>query len=79
MDNRLLKIMPYALLWQAANHRLLYWQRFGTPKYVLDKYHREDYIATYWWLDPSKSKALDEAIAADKALPVVDNDVHYQD
>lgn len=79
IDNRLLAIMPYALLWQADHHRLLYWQRFGTPKYVLDKYHREDFAGTYWWYDAAKSKALDEAMASGKSLPMVDNDVHYQD
>lgn len=79
LDNRLLELRPYAMLWQSANHRLLYWQRFGTPKHVLDKYHREDYVGTYWWLDAEKSKALDEAMASGKSLPVVDNDVHYAD
>jgi microcin C transport system substrate-binding protein len=79
LDDRLLEIKPYALLWQADHTRLLYWRRFGTPKYVLDKFNREDYICNYWWFDPAQSKALDEAMAAGKALPVLDNDVHYQD
>jgi microcin C transport system substrate-binding protein len=79
IDDRLLAIMPYALLWQADHTRLLYWRRFGTPKYVLDKYHREDFIPVYWWSDPAQSKALDDAMAAGKSLPPLDNDVHYQD
>jgi microcin C transport system substrate-binding protein len=79
IDDRLLRIMPYALLWQADHTRLLYWRRFGTPKSVLDKYHRENSIPEYWWSDPAQSKALDEAMAGGKSLPPPETDIHYQD
>jgi microcin C transport system substrate-binding protein len=79
IDDRLTQIIPYALLWQADHHRLLYWNKFGTPKYVLDKFNREDAIPTYWWIDAAKEKTLREAMGAGRALPETDGDVHYRE
>lgn len=79
LDTRLTEIVPYVLMWQSDNHRLLYWNKFGTPKYVLDKFNREDYIPRYWWVDPAKEKAFNEAQASGGSLPAVDGDVHYKD
>ncbi|HAO99153.1 MAG TPA: ABC transporter substrate-binding protein, partial [Fibrobacteres bacterium] len=56
LDGRLNEIVPYVLLWQADNSRLLYWNRFGTPKYILDKFNREDGIITYWYVNPANEK-----------------------
>lgn len=77
IDKRLTEIMPYVLLWQSDHHRLLYWNRFGTPETVLDKYNREDSAMVYWWFDPEKSARLDEAIASGTALPPEPAEVHY--
>ena len=73
LDTRLTALVPYILLWQADNTRLLYWNRFGTPKYLLDKYNREDAIIPYWFIDSEK----DAAIKAGKKLPVDTGAVHY--
>ncbi len=77
IDNRLTEIVPYVLLWQSDKHRLLYWNRFGTPQYVLDKFNREESALVYWWLDPKKSAALDEALKTNKALPPQPETVEY--
>ena len=61
IDRRLNEIIPYVFLWQSDNHRLLYWNRFGTPEFVLDKYNREDVIITYWWVDAEKDNLLNDA------------------
>jgi microcin C transport system substrate-binding protein len=53
IDTRLTEIVPYVLLWQNDNSRLLYWNRFGTPPFVLDKFGREEAIPVYWWSDPA--------------------------
>jgi microcin C transport system substrate-binding protein len=79
LDARLNEIIPYALLWIADNDRVLYWNRYGTPKYVYDKYRDSRCIPIYWWEDPAKAKALKEAMDAGKSLPVVDEDVHFKD
>ena len=79
IDKRLNGIIPYVFLWQADHHRILYWNRFGTPKYVFDKFSREDSIITYWWIDPVKDKALKEAMKKNTALPMEPEEIHYKD
>ena len=75
LDNRLAEIVPYVLMWQCDHHRILYWNRYGTPDKVFDRFNREDAIPVYWWLDPEKSAALDKAMKAGEALPVPEYDV----
>lgn len=79
IDTRLTGIMPYILIWQSDRHRLLYWNRFGTPETVLDKYNREEAAMIYWWFDPEKSARLDEAIRSDTPLPPAPEEVHYSE
>ncbi len=79
IDGRLTKLMPYVLLWQSDRNRLLYWNRFGTPKHVLDKYNREDAAIPYWWFDAEKSAQLDEAMRADRTLEPLAAEVRYRD
>jgi microcin C transport system substrate-binding protein len=75
LDDRLTAIVPYILLWQADHTRLLYWNRFGTPKHLLDKFNREDAIIPYWYVDATK----DAALKAGKPLPVDTGVVRYAD
>jgi microcin C transport system substrate-binding protein len=77
IDKRLNEIIPYVLLWQADHHRLLYWNRFGTPKYVFDKFNREDAITTYWWLDSQKDRLLKDAMKNNTSLPLEPAKVVY--
>jgi microcin C transport system substrate-binding protein len=77
IDARLTKLMPYVLLWQSDRTRLLYWNKFGTPKSVLNKFDREDVIPVYWWHDPAKAAALEAAMKSDTALPEPPREVHY--
>ncbi len=79
IDERLTAMMPYVLLWQSDRNRLLYWNRFGTPKHVLDKFNREDAAIPYWWFDAERSAKLDEAIRADRALDPLPAEVRYSD
>lgn len=79
LDTRLAEIVPYVLMWMSDNERMLYWNRFGTAKHVLDKFEDEVFIPLYWWVDPAKDKALQEAMAKNAALPAVEGDVHYQE
>lgn len=79
IDARLMEICPYVLMWQAGDVRLLYWNKFGTPKYVLSKYDNEQQAAVYWWYDPDKGKALEDAQKNNTALPALPAEVHYQE
>ena len=75
LDNRLAEIVPYVLMWQCDHHRILYWNRYGMPEKVLDHFNREDAIPVYWWLDPAKSAALDQAMKTGESLPIPEYDV----
>ncbi|MEY4938876.1 MAG: hypothetical protein RIQ93_611 [Verrucomicrobiota bacterium] len=77
IDSRLTTMMPYVLLWQSDRTRLLRWNRFGTPKFVLDRYNREDSALAYWWFDAAKSAALEEAQRANRDLPPEPKEVRY--
>lgn len=79
LDKRLMKIMPYVLLWQSDSHRLLYWNRFGTPSSVLDKYNREEAALIYWWYDQAKDEALQKARQENKALPALPAEVQWKE
>ncbi len=69
IDKILYKSYSYALLWSIDNVRLLYWNKFGHPKTVLDKYDDESSAVSYWWYDPAKAARLRQAMAAGTALP----------
>jgi microcin C transport system substrate-binding protein len=79
IDQRLNEVVPYVFLWQSDNHRLLYWNKFGTPKYILDKFNREDAALVYWWLDPEKESALQKAMKSKESMPAASGDIHYQE
>jgi microcin C transport system substrate-binding protein len=77
IDARLVAIEPYILMWNKDKHDLLYWNKFGTPKDVLDKYDKEDSALVYWWYDPAKEAALSQAEKTNTALPPVPAKVIY--
>jgi len=62
---------PYALGWTSSFLRVLYWDRFGHPDTYWSRITdvAEEGIMTYWWWDPDRMKALDDAMAKDATLP----------
>ncbi len=79
IDNIVTREMPYVLLWQSDRSRLLYWNRFGMPKTVLDRFGRETSAIVYWWFDREKAAALETARAADLSLPAAPGKVVYSE
>jgi microcin C transport system substrate-binding protein len=79
IDARLIALSPYVLMWQSGSVRLLYWNKFGTPKNVLGKFGDERGAIEYWWADPDKEKSLEEARKNNAALPKLPDEVHYQE
>jgi microcin C transport system substrate-binding protein len=79
IDDRLMATCPYVLLWQSGSARILYWNKFGTPKYVLPKYGNESSALAYWWYDEAKAAALAKAQKDNTALPPEPAEVHYQE
>ena len=70
---------PYAFLWNIAETRLLYWNRFGMPDAVLSKYSDEESILTYWWFDPDRERELRESMDNGTCLPSVPLRVSYDE
>lgn len=80
IDDRLVALDPFVLMWISVENRLLYWNKFGTPPTVFDKFNREDVgPVIYWWLDSEKEAALNEAMKTDTALPPQPAEIVYEE
>lgn len=79
IDNILTEEVPYILLWNNNHSRLLYWNKFGTPTTVLDKYNDEASCIVYWWYDKDADKALEDAIKNNKALPKKKASIYFEE
>jgi len=71
--------VPYVLLWQTDVTRLLYWNKFGTPRAVLSRLSHEEAALTYWWYDADRVAELDEAMRRKSCLPTVAERVNWDD
>ncbi|MEI6564929.1 MAG: extracellular solute-binding protein [bacterium] len=69
IDGILYEECPYILLWEVHYKRLLYWNKFGTPATVLDKYNSESSAYWYWWADADAAADLKEAVQKKLPLP----------
>ena len=78
IDRLVSDAVPYVLLWNTLEHRLLYWNKFGTPATVLGRFGDERDVLSYWWYDDDRARELDEAIEAGTCLPSVPLRVDYK-
>ena len=69
IDKLIYDAVPYVLLWNTSEHRLLYWNKFGMPASPLGIYGDEGALLTYWWYDVDRADELDFAIREDVCLP----------
>ncbi len=79
LDGIVYKTYPYLLLWFADHTRLLYWNKFGMPDWVLSKYDNEYSAIRYWWVDEDSQADLEDALATGQALPPKPLDVKFDD
>jgi microcin C transport system substrate-binding protein len=70
---------PYILLWNINYTRLLYWNKFGTPKTVLAKYSGESSAYWYWWYDQDSAADLKTAMKNGTALPQKKPEVRFDE
>jgi len=75
LDTRLTEVVPYILLWQSDNNKILHWNRFGYPSSLYGKFNREEAIPIYWWHSPEKAAALQSAQKKGESLPIPEIDV----
>jgi microcin C transport system substrate-binding protein len=69
IDLRLMQGCYVALAWYGPYSRLLYWDKFGMPPWVLPRTEDWRSLIRVWWYDANRHRALREAIAGDRALP----------
>ena len=79
IDGILTEEVPYILLWHNDYTRILYWNKFGTPSTVLDKYNNEDSAINYWWYDKEADNALQDALKTGKVLPKKNATVNFEE
>ncbi|MCB0723766.1 MAG: ABC transporter substrate-binding protein [Ignavibacteriae bacterium] len=79
IDAILANMQPYALSWYYPSSRLAFWNKFGFPEGVLSKIDDPtDAIPTYWFNDPVREAAFDDAKANNTlTLPQGDIIVKY--
>ncbi len=59
--------------------RLLYWNKFGTPDTVLDKFSDEEAAFHYWWIDPDQEADLENAQESGEAMPPKAAEVYFSE
>jgi microcin C transport system substrate-binding protein len=69
IDAHLARDVPYVLLWNKNDTRLLWWNKFGMPDAPLGKYGDERSAYTLWWYDPDAAADLSHAMENNRALP----------
>ena len=69
LDAILAKDVPYVLLWNKNDTRLLCWNKFGAPAAPLGKYGDERAAHAYWWFDRDAAADLAHAMKTGRALP----------
>jgi len=69
---------PVAFGIKRLYRRFLYWDKFGYPEYMIDRFvgNRES-IFFLWWFDPEKEARLETAMNNDTSLPVGDVDIKF--
>ena len=78
IDQRLVKINPYALLWGSPAARILYWDRFGMPEKVFPRFGDPDDMVAYWWFDSKKDSELEKAKGSGQKLLPLPPEVHWK-
>ena len=79
IDTILANDIPYVLLWNLNYRRLLFWNKFGTPKTVLPKFSGEAGAYSYWWYDEDSAADLEYARETGEPLPGRDEIIRFDE
>lgn len=78
IDRIVMEELPFILSHYAPYTRLMYWNKFGYPEYMVSRYTGDfRSIFNYWWIDAEKKAALEEAMKNDTKLPVGETEHTY--
>jgi microcin C transport system substrate-binding protein len=78
VDKIVAEIHPVSYGIKRLYRRFLFWDNFGYPEYMVDRFVG-NYQSIYklWWFDPEKISSLDIAKENDAQLPVNEVDIRY--
>ncbi len=79
IDTILANDIPYVLLWNLNYRRLLFWNKFGTPKTVLPKFSGEAGAYSFWWYDEDSAADLEYARETGEPLPGRDEIIRFDE
>jgi len=73
------KLHLYAFGWYSAHARLLFWNKFGMPEYILKKFGYTESLVSLWWHDKTKGETLLKAMKNNASLPIGQEVVKWWD
>lgn len=79
IDGIVSQLHLYAFGWYSAHTRLLFWNKFGMPPYILSKTGDHRSLVNLWWFDKDKAEKLRQAIKNNTELPVGETIVKWWD
>ena len=78
VDEIVAEIHPVSYGIKRLYRRFLFWDNFGYPEYMVDRFvGNYQSIHKLWWFEPEKIKSLEEAMENDEQLPVNEVDIRY--
>ena len=77
IDSIVCEIHPLSFGIKRLYRRLLFWDKFGYPKYIVDRFVGDSQSVFFlWWFDPEKQARLEDAMKNDTQL--ITNDVDFK-
>ncbi|QDU62939.1 Oligopeptide-binding protein AppA precursor [Planctomycetes bacterium Pan216] len=70
VDHLVYEQHPYVLSWYQPCQRVIYWNKFGMPKFGIPRTAEWEAAFTYWWIDRDKQKKLRAAEKSGESLPI---------
>ena len=78
VDQIVCDVHPLSFGIKRLYRRLLFWDKFGYPEYMVDRFVGDSQSVFFlWWIDPQKEARLEKAMQSDAHLPVSDVDFKY--
>ena len=78
IDEIVCDIHPVSYGIKRLYRRFLYWDKFGYPEYMVDRFvGNYESIYQLWWFDQEKIENLDNAMENDEQLPINEVDIKY--
>jgi microcin C transport system substrate-binding protein len=62
VDGIMANAYQYALLWYAPYSRIIWWNKFGSPRGELTRTGDVSGVLSLWWIDPAKETKLQQAL-----------------